>query len=255
MQQQSNLYIIVFSAIVTIVLGGMLALANQLLKPRQEKSIELDTKSKILNAVIDLKGLKSQEVLDRYERSIEGIVVDINGNIIEKDANGAPVSANSVNVAKNYKLPAEDRLYPVFKFHKEGSSEEVEAYIVPVYGKGLWGSIWGYIALDLDLNTVKGAVFDHESETPGLGARITAPEVQERFKGKKIYDESGSLISVAMLKGESNAPAALDDHHIDGMSGATITGNGLNAMLLNYFEYYSAYFEKTASTRKVSAAL
>jgi Na+-transporting NADH:ubiquinone oxidoreductase subunit C len=253
-QQQSNLYVIVFSAIITIVLGGLLAMANQMLKPRQQRSIELDTKGKILGAVIDLKGLKGDEILDKYNKCIQGIVVDINGDIVESTAEGAPISANDVDVAKNYKVPPEDRLYPVFKFHEEGSPEEVQAYIIPVYGKGLWGSIWGYMAMDLDLNTIKGAVFDHESETPGLGARITENAVQERYEGKKIYDESGKLLSVDMLKGENNAASALDDHHIDGLSGATITAKGLNAMLMSYFEYYSAYFQKTVKTNNVTAA-
>ncbi len=251
MQQQSNTYIIVFSAITTIVLGGMLAMANQLLKPRQQKMVELETKRQILGAVTEVKGMKGKQILDYYEQTIEGIVVDINGKRVEKDDKGDSVIADKINVAANYKKPPEERLYPVFIFHKTGDPKAVEAFIIPVYGKGLWGPIWGYIALDTDLNTIKGASFDHETETPGLGARIATKEVESRFKGKKIFDDSGKLESVAMLKGEHHPKSMLDAHHVDGMSGATLTGKGLNNMLKDYFQYYSAFLKK-ASKEKVA---
>ncbi len=252
MQQQSNTYVIIFSVITTIVLGGMLAMANQLLKPRQQKSIELDTKRQILNAVTDLKGKKGKEILDFYNQTIDGIVIDINGKNIEDSENGTAITADKVDVARNYKKPPEERAYPVFIFHKQGDAEAVESYIIPVYGKGLWGDIWGYVALDTDLNTVKGASFDHDSETPGLGARISSNEVESRFKGKKLFDESGHLKSIIMLKGERNPENMLDNHHVDGLSGATLTANGVNSMLQNYFEYYSAFIKK-ASKNKVAA--
>lgn len=251
MQQQSNTYIIVFSAITTIVLGGMLAMANQLLKPRQQKMVELETKRQILSAVTDVTKKKGNEILEFYDQTIKGIVVDINGKEVKKDKKGNPVVADKVNVAANYKKPPEERLYPVFIYHKPGDPKDVEAYILPVYGKGLWGPIWGYIAVDTDLNTIKGASFDHETETPGLGARIATKEVESRFKGKKIYDESGKLQSVVMLKGEHHPESQLDAHHVDGMSGATLTGKGLNNMLKDYFQYYSAFFKK-ASKEKVA---
>ena len=97
-----------------------------------------------------------------------------------------------------------------------------------------------------DLNTIAGASFDHKSETPGLGARIATSEIQNRFIGKKIMDESGALISVSMVKGEGNS--GLSEHQVDGMSGATITGRGLNVMLENYLSYYKLYFKKINST-------
>ena len=99
------------------------------------------------------------------------------------------------------------------------------------------------MALDSQLETVIGISFGHKAETPGLGARISDdPIVSERFEGKKIYDTSGKLVSVSMVKGEKGA--ALDDHHVDGMSGATLTGNGVNKMLLEYLNCYESYFKK-----------
>ncbi len=253
--QQSNTYIIVFSAILTIVLGGMLSVANQGLKPRQQKSIELDTKKKILGAVTDLQNIKGNEILDMYGKSIESIVVDMNGDIIEKDEKGTDIVAENVNIAKNFKKSPEERMYPVFKFHKSGDKDAIEAYIFPVYGKGLWGPIWGFIALETDLNTIKGTSFDHKTETPGLGARITSAEIRDRYNGKKVFDDSGNLVSIIMLKGENHPQSSLDNHHIDGMSGATLTGNGVNDMLESYFKHYQGYINKSKNATKKVALL
>ena len=253
--QQSNLYIIVFSAILTVVLGGLLSLANQGLKPMQQRSVELDTKKKILGAVTDLKGKKGNEIIDLYGQTIESIVVNLDGEIVEKDEKGADIIAENVDVAKNFKKAPEDRLYPVFKYHKVGDKDVVESYIFPVYGKGLWGPIWGFIALETDLNTLKGTSFDHKTETPGLGARITSKEVSQRYNGKKLFDESGNLVSISMLKGENNPQKALDLHHVDGMSGATLTANGMNDMLESYFTYYKAYINKIKNNAVEKMAL
>ncbi|MCG8310455.1 MAG: NADH:ubiquinone reductase (Na(+)-transporting) subunit C [Cytophagales bacterium] len=238
----------------TIVLGGLLSMANQGLKPKQQRSVELDTKKKILGSVTDLGKKKGQEVLDLYKETIESSVYDIEGNIIETDEKGAQIIAENVNIAKNFKKPAEQRLYPVFIYHAPGNKEAIEAYILPVFGKGLWGPIYGFVALDTDLNTIKGISLDHDKETPGLGARITGKDIQARYVGKKIFNESGNLVSVSMLKGESNTQEALDAHHIDGMSGATITGKGVNNMLLDYFGYYQKFMEKKGTaTNKVAS--
>lgn len=246
--QQSNTYIIVFSAVLTIVLGGLLSLANQGLKPMQQKAVELDTKKKILSAVTDLQGKKGDEVISLYGETIESIVVDINGEIVEKDEKGGDIIAENVDVAKNFKKAPEDRLYPVFKYHKAGDKETVEAYIFPVYGRGLWGPIWGFVALETNLNTVKGTSFDHKTETPGLGARITTTEVSERYEGKKLFDDEGNLASISMLKGEKNPSSVLNDHRIDGLSGATLTAIGMNEMFESYFTYYREYILKVRNS-------
>ena len=131
--------------------------------------------------------------------------------------------------------------------------EKVEAYILPLYGNGLWDKIWGFVAVESDLNTIKGVSFAHRGETPGLGARIADSDIQSRFAGKKIYDSSGELVSVDMAKGEHGGGQssidyyANDPHTVDGMSGATITAKGVNQMLANYLEYYQGYFNKIES--------
>ena len=241
--RQSNAYIIVFSIITTIILGGLLSVASVGLGPRQKVQVELDTKKSILAAVMEIS--KSDDVLGIYDQRIESVVVDIEGNEIAEDESGSPVVAENVSIEKNYKLPPEERMYPVFLY--KGSGDEVEAYILPIYGNGLWDVIWGYVALDKDLNTIKGAVFDHKGETPGLGARIAEDAVQTRFVGKEVYNDQGELVGVDMLKGEGNAPESLDSHHVDGLAGATISARGVINMLLNYLEHYQNYLNKISS--------
>lgn len=171
------------------------------------------------------------DVIETYDKAIKSEVTDYEGNIVTENEEGEPIIAEDVNVAKQYKISPEERLYPVFKYYGKDGGEEIESYILPVYGSGLWDNIWGYVALDTEGKTIKGAVFAHAGETPGLGARITEDQVQARFEGKKLYNDQGELVSVKMLKGENNPESKLDEHHVDGMSGATITGNGLNDML------------------------
>lgn len=241
--RQSNLYIIGFTAVLTIVVGGLLSVVSQVLAPAQKKSIEFDTKSSILSSVMDIDSLNltREQLLALYDERIEALVVDINGDQVTKGKKGEDLVAEDVNIQNNYKKDPKDRLFPVYKY-KDPSSGKIEAYILPLYGAGLWDKIWGYVALKNDLNTIAGVSYDHKAETPGLGARISASNVQKRYVGKKIYSETGELVSVEMVKGEGNS--GLGPHKVDGLSGATITARGVNVMLKNYLSYYEAYFNK-----------
>lgn len=245
--QQSNTYIIVFTAIMTLIIGGTLSLANQILKPAQTRSIELDTKTQILQAVMDIQ--KGDDILAIYGERIESMVVDYKGDQIELDEKGNPIQADKVNVLRNFKKSSEEREYPVYKYKDE--SGKVSAYIFPVYGNGLWNNIYGYLALESDLNTIKGVSYGHVQETPGLGARIADKEVQERYVGKKIFDEGGNLVSVTMLKGEKGDPSLFGPHEVDGMSGATLTAKGVNVMLETYLNDYKAYIDDIKSTESI----
>ncbi len=241
--RQSNTYIIIFSAVLTVVLGGLLSLTSVGLKPKQDLQVALDTQKKILGAVMQLS--PEDDVPTIYNNRIRSEVVNISGETVE-EVDGAPVVAEKVSVASQFDKDPEDRLYPIYMFVNESDPEQVEAYILPVYGSGLWDDIWGYLALENDLETLKGVVFDHAGETPGLGARITSIDVQERFQDKKIYDELGKLVAVRMVKGESGDPSIYGDNEVDGLSGATITAVGVNDMLYDYLTYYQAYLEKVA---------
>ncbi|MEQ9404186.1 MAG: NADH:ubiquinone reductase (Na(+)-transporting) subunit C [Cyclobacteriaceae bacterium] len=241
--QRSNTYIIFFAIALTVILGGALSLTSVGLKPLQDKQVELDTKKKILGAVMDISGVEDpDEILRIYNEKVKSIVIDIDGNELSTDPKGNPYVAETVNIQKNSKLDPKDRAYPVFMFM--GESGNVEAYIFPTFGAGLWDWISSYVAFGQDLNTIKGIAFDHKGETPGLGARITEPGYQSRFEGKKIF-EGNDLVSVKVVKGEGNT--GLSDHQVDGLSGATMTTKGVNTMLENYLECYSAYIKKVKS--------
>ncbi|RED93192.1 NADH:ubiquinone reductase (Na(+)-transporting) subunit C [Marinoscillum furvescens] len=247
--QRSNTYIILFSIALTVVLGGLLSLASVGLKPAQQKQIELDTKKKILGAVMDISSYEDPNaLLALYDEKVESIVVDIEGNLVETDEKGNPIVAEKVNIQKNYRFDPEERVYPVYKFKGEGG--KVDAYIFPMFGAGLWDWISGYLALDKDLNTIRGVAFDHKQETPGLGARITTDVIQGRYVGKEIFNDQNELVSVSMVKGEGNP--GLTEHQVDGMSGATLTGKGVNEMFENYLGAYLAYINKVKSDNKLA---
>ncbi len=251
--QQSNAYVITFSVVLTIILGLLLSGTSEVLKPIQQKAEALDTKKQILGAVIpveEIAAMKPEEIEAYYESRISSKVVNFEGEEVnEKD--GVSVNAESVDVGKNYKKVPEDRLYPVFIFHEEGNSDDAISYIFPVYGNGLWDNIWGFLALQTDVNTIEGVTFSHAGETPGLGARITSRDVQSRFEGKEIFDDSGNLVSVAMQKGEGRDYDG-DEHKVDGLSGATITAVGVNNMLKNYLQSYKSYMDKIKEGNKIA---
>jgi len=242
--QQSNTYIIIFTALMTIFFGFILSITRMKLEPIQDIQVEIDTKKKILGAVMEISSFSPEEILSTYDKKMKSVVVNIKGEI--KDS----IVAEEVNIQKNFKINSEDRQYPVFMYSSTG--ESIDAYIFPMFGNGLWDWISGFVALDKDLNRVIGVAFDHKTETPGLGARISSSEIQDRYKGKEIYDVDGKLVSIFMLRRENNDN--LSKHEVDGMSGATITGKGLNNMLTHYFDCYRAFIEekKLENTLKVS---
>ncbi len=249
--QQSNTYIIVFSVILTTVLALLLSGVSQVLGPKQKEAQDLDTKKQILGAVMPMADIKKMEpaaILDLYSKVITAEVADYQGNLITTNEKGGPMVAEEVNIEKNYKKSPEERQYPVFKYHQAGQQNNVEAYIVPVYGAGLWDAIWGFLALETDLNGIKGITFSHKGETPGLGARITEGPVQARFAGKTFVDGNGNIVELQMVKGENTPESKLGPHKIDGLSGATLTANGVNDMLNNYYGYYQNYFDKHVRT-------
>ncbi len=236
--QQSNLYIIIFALVLTFVLGGLLAGANQGLKEKQQIAVDLDTKKQILGAIPSEKGkigeMTGDEVIARYGEVIQSSVADYQGNLIDG------VVAEEVNIEKNYKKPADERQYPVFKYSANGET----AYILPTFGAGLWDAIWAFVAVSEDFTTVRGISMAHRGETPGLGARITETEVQERYIDKTFVNASGELVSVVMIKGEKNPESKLGPTKVDGLAGATLTAVGVNNMLEAYLASYKNYFEK-----------
>lgn len=235
--RQSNLYIVLYASVLTVVCGGVLALASEGLKEKQQANIDLEQKKNILSAVIELKD--GEDISAVYAKKVKAFVVDYQGNA------KPGLKPQDVVVAVEYKKPAEQRLLPVYEFKSETDSTKTEFVVVPVYGYGLWNTIWGFVALQSDLNTVQGVKFQHAGETPGLGARIESDEdVQNRYKGKTFYD-GDKFVSITMMKGEGN-DWSNDKHKVDGMSGATLTAKGVNNMLQDYLVCYENYLKKNA---------
>lgn len=232
--RQSNGYIILYAAAITIVCGGLLAFASQSLKPLQDANVEMERKQNILATVLQLK--EGDDINAIYAAKIKESVIDAKGNIKEG------VKAIDVDVVKEYKKNPTDRLLPVYEFRNESDPSKIDNVVLPIYGFGLWNDIWGFVAFKSDLNTIQGVKFQHKGETPGLGARIESEEIQERFKGKSVFD-GDVLKSVVIQKGEGN-DYSNDPHKVDGMSGATLTGKGVNNMLLDYLTCYQSYLKK-----------
>jgi Na+-transporting NADH:ubiquinone oxidoreductase subunit C len=233
--RQSNLYIIIYSGILTIVCGGLLALAAEGLKEKQQYNVDMEQKKNILSTVIELKD--GDDINAVYSKKVKAFVVDFQGNVKEG------MQPKDVNLAAEYKKAPADRLLPVYEFKSESDPTKTEYVALPLFGYGLWNNIWGFVALKSDLNTIQGVKFQHAGETPGLGARIESDQdVQDRYKGKTIY-EDGKLISVTMMKGEGKDYSD-NPHEVDGMSGATLTAKGVNNMLKDYFVSYENYLKK-----------
>lgn len=220
-----------------ILVAAILSFTAIQLKPRQSKNIEVEKKLDILKSVnlegnYKESGDKNSYVEAKYDKYItDSYVIDASGK--RKDE----VNAFTVNLKKELAKPLEDRNLPIFVCtHDDG----LKNYIIPVRGKGLWGPIWGYIALEKDYNTIYGAVFAHQGETPGLGAEIDTRIFQQQFVGKKLFDEKNNFQSIEIVKGGA---APDNPHGVDAISGGTITSKGLEAMLQDCLSSYESYFK------------
>ncbi|MFN3918122.1 MAG: NADH:ubiquinone reductase (Na(+)-transporting) subunit C [Flavobacteriales bacterium] len=233
MNKDSNGYTFGFAIVMVVVVGALLAFVSTALKPMQQENIRKEKMQNILQAVKDTPSRDEAEALFN-QRVVAEYVLDFNGNVIEEGKG----KAFAVDIRKEYKsiADASKRHYPLYECEKDGK----KFYVIPVIGKGLWAAVWGYIALESDGSTVFGAVFDHESETPGLGAEIALPAFQDLFSGKKMIDQSGNFTSVRVVKpGEGNTP-----HAVDGISGGTFTSKGVDEMIERTVKVYQPFFNK-----------
>lgn len=229
MNRQSNLYTILYASLLVLAVGILLSVVYQALRPMQKENIDNDTKRQILAAAL-ISPRQGEEISQLYSTHIlKSYIVNCKGEITDPSAD-----AFSVDVAAQTKLPPDERLLPVF----ECSTANGIKYIIPVYGAGLWGPIWGYVAFNQDGNTIYGAYFAHQGETPGLGAEIEKPSFTSRFEGKKIFSPGGDFTSVAVAK-PGHEPE--DGDCVNSISGATITSQGVGKMLRNSLEPYSEF--------------
>ena len=226
--KDSNGYTFFFAIALVVVVGAGLAAVSVGLKPLQDKNVETKKKMDILGALnIESTRTNAGDLYDETVLPEECVVIDFQGNV--KDG----IEAFDVDIRTQYRdknLTLETRDYPLYVASVEGATK----YVIPVVGSGLWGPIWGYIAVDDDKETIFGAKFDHQGETPGLGAEIKQSFYYDQYVGEKI---STGIKSVKDGSGK-------DLGKVDGITGGTITSKGVEEMVNRTLEVYVKYFNR-----------
>jgi Na+-transporting NADH:ubiquinone oxidoreductase subunit C len=242
----SNFYVFRYAGIMVVVIAAVLSAAAMFLKPFQAENIAIDRKKGILSAA-NLNAT-TDNAIDLYEEYItQEIVIDEEGKEVGVYEDGNFIKGNERAFDLNLKTQlyrksrGEEYHLPLYLAEKDGE----KLYIIPMQGKGLWGPIYGNIALGKDMNTIKGAQFSHDKETPGLGAEIDQAWFGQQFVGKKLFDDEGDFVSVRVVKGGAKTlPATQQIHGVDAVSGGTITSDGVTAMVEDVLEGYIDYFDK-----------
>lgn len=238
MNKQSNTYTIIYAVVLVLIVGVVLSVVYQALRPQQQENIANDTKRQILAAAL-ISPENGESISTLYDNHITtSFIVNSKGEKVASDLNPF-----DVNVSLEVKKPMEDRLLPVFECKTDSGLK----YIVPVYGAGLWGPIWGYIALDNNGETIYGAYFAHQGETPGLGAEIEKPAFSSQFEGKNIFGTNGEFESVKVVKA-GQEPS--EGSYVHAISGGTITSQGVQKMLQNSLEPYTSFFKSLENEQK-----
>ena len=218
----------------------LLALTSTQLKNLQEFNIELDKKKNILKCIgKDLSLMNADAIFKEYKSNISNIILNSSGDIAANIAseNLESVPNKSTGEVKYFLNNIE--YLPAYK------SSNPEAFIIPISGKGLWSTLFGYFALEMDLNTVIGITFYKHGETPGLGGEVEKKWFQNNFVGKKIFNQTGELVSIKVVKGKVNdvySGEALN-HGVDGISGATVTSRGVSDFLKRDLLKYEQYLK------------
>ena len=227
--KNSNSYTFGFAILMVIIVGSLLALASQGLKTRQEKNATDKKMMSILSAInIDATRENAQEMYNKY-------VID--SKIISgKDLNAEAFNVDIKKEFRDKNISVSDRNYPLYICEKDGD----KYYIIPVVGTGLWGPIWGFVALESDFKTIYGANFDHKSETPGLGAEIKYASYSDQYTGETISDTTGSFQPIIVVKDGSGSGI---NSKVDGITGGTITSKGVEEMTTRTLEVYANYFK------------
>jgi Na+-transporting NADH:ubiquinone oxidoreductase subunit C len=224
MNKEGKVYTILFITILVVLVGASLAFVATALKPEQDANMKKEKMQNILNSFGVVADRSNSE--EKYKEFIkEEFVLDINGEIIE----GA--KAFDIDLAKDKSK------FPLFIAEQDGK----KTYIIPARGMGLWDAIWCYVSLNDELK-VKGIVFDHKAETPGLGAEIKEKYFTESFVGENIFETSGKLDGLKVVKGYKGGTDK-EDGDVDAISGATLTCNGVTEMLTRGLSPYEKYLK------------
>jgi len=244
--RRNRYYSYIFIAIITIVAAGVLSFAAKFLRPIQELNEAVEKKKNIMLAM-DIIGpdekLSREEIINKFDETIKPVAVNYQGEIMTLSERQTVADIDPESEAQK---PLEKQLLPLYLQQREG---ETLAYCIPVFGKGLWSTIYGYLALKQDLNTIKGITFYKHGETPGLGAEVATQWFTENFAGKQIFNKDGELVSVEIIKGQVTESTPQAYRKVDGISGATKTCDGVNDFLLKDLEKYKNYIMKNRTTK------
>lgn len=240
--KNSNQFTFIFAIILVSVVGVVLAMTFIGLKPEYDENVKREKMQNILAAMnIEVERDAAPEL---YRKTItETLLLDAEGTPIE-GINADPVEGEAFtsDVLMQFKswkageLKAEELRYPVYKGDHEGQT----LYVLPMVGTGLWGPVWGYVSVKEDGRTIYGSTFDHKGETPGLGAEISTPYFESQFEGKTFTNESGEFKSITVYKGGTQTQ---DPHGVDGISGGTITSQGVHEMLKRTLAVYDRFLK------------
>lgn len=237
MNKQSNAYTIIYIIVLVVVVGAALALTSNALKGRQNDNARADKMYQIMAAAhitpdkADVlsafdKYITDQFVVNSKGERVDGVAFDVNVERESKDAD------------------MDSRLLPVYVCTLDNGDVK---YILPCYGAGLWGPIWGYLAVDSDGSTVYGAFFAHQGETPGLGAEIEKPAFCDQFNSSLHMFKDGKFYPIEVVKAGQKP---MDDaDYVDGISGGTITSKGVGAMLNNCIAPYQAFLSSLSNNK------
>lgn len=249
MNKNSNTYIIAYATVLVVVVAAVLSYTAISLRPLQQANVLIEKKGAILASIGQGKEAatapegKDKYIDTQYDKYIKSsFFVNATGERTDVDAKTALDALG--NLAEVFE---KKEAMPVFEADIDGKI----IYVVPVTGKGLWGPVWGYLALNADCNTVEGAVFDHKGETPGLGAEISLPQFQNQFIGKQFF-ENGKFTSINLTKGSGSSTG--NPYAVDAISGGTLTSNGVRDMLKNCLGDYVPFFEKMQNSAQVIPA-
>ncbi len=230
----SNGYTLGFATLIVVGVAVLLSGFSVMLKSKYDANVVLDKKSSIL-ASVD-KSITKVDANSIFDSKVESFLVDHTGKANKVETQ----QALDVDLKKELKKDASNMKLPFYTYKSDGGKTQ---YILPMRGNGLWDEIWGYMSFESDFNTVSGVSFDHAGETPGLGAEITKDWFQDNFLKEQIFNKQGEFVGIQVLKGKNN-PKNKEMHKVDGMSGATITGDGVQEMIEKCIKNYLPYIKQ-----------
>ncbi len=229
MNTEKSSYIIIYAAVMVLLVALGLSFTHQALSGRQRKNVEIDKMQQILRSLkIDASTDEAENIFN--DLISDAYLIDLESGL-KREASAGTLPTDSAFVVN----AANREGFPVYEAVINGDKK----YILPMNGKGLWGPIWGYLALDADASTIYGVDFGHDSETPGLGAEITHEPFRKQFEGKHLFKNDEFKSIAVVKKGKS---VSVKDY-VDGISGGTITSQGVGAMLYDNVGEYKNFLE------------